>query len=449
MDTLDILTEQQRRTLNQYQSITQNEDIEEAVRTLIGHKWNLEAAIQNRYNTTLYDVEDEEGSPSTSLLGNRASPPIPPRSLHTRRYRLKNFFMWPFNLVWNVSWSVFQFAARLFYRPAITYPRRDPFSDADRFLRDFESTYGNTHPHFFEGGYTQALKAAKTQLKYLIVILQSDEHDDTDHFCRHTLTSPELLEFLHNNEVIIWGGNVRNTEAFQVSNTLQATTYPFLAIISLQSSTNSTAKMTVIDRIEGPISATNLIHRLETAFSRAESTLSQLRRERDQRERERLLREQQESAYRESLRKDQEKEERARLAKEKKKKEEEARLMALRNRDTYIQYLRYKMSHEMEGDNVTRISFRLGNGDRVIHKFNGDDSLESLYQFVEIYPYIDDPVEEDVTEPPRDYVHNYKFTIHSTFPRREYLPDASVKIKDEKELWPSATLIVDVQEDDS
>src|SRR4051794_11088857 len=59
--------------------------------------------------------------------------------------------------------------ARLLYRPSIAAPRRDPRSEADRFLREFESTYGTTHPTFFsEGGYTQALTAAKNQLKYLL-----------------------------------------------------------------------------------------------------------------------------------------------------------------------------------------------------------------------------------------------------------------------------------------
>lgn len=75
---------------------------------------------------------------------------------------------------------------RLLYKPSIpiTAPRRDPRSEADRFLRDFESTYGTVHPDFFEGSYTQALDTSKKELKYMMVILQSEEHDDNDAFCR-------------------------------------------------------------------------------------------------------------------------------------------------------------------------------------------------------------------------------------------------------------------------
>lgn len=74
---------------------------------------------------------------------------------------------------------------RLLHRPTIAAPRRDPRSEADRFLRDFESTYGTIHPDFFsEGGYTQALNTAKNELKYMLAILSSEEHDDHDKFYR-------------------------------------------------------------------------------------------------------------------------------------------------------------------------------------------------------------------------------------------------------------------------
>lgn len=118
--------------------------------------------------------------------------------------------MWPFSLAWRIIASLFQFTgkihvslyiyiyiyhdthlsvARLLYKPSITGPRRDARTEADRFLRDFESTYGTTHPAFFsEGGYTQALKAAKHELKYMLVILCSEEHDDNDTFCRFVYT---------------------------------------------------------------------------------------------------------------------------------------------------------------------------------------------------------------------------------------------------------------------
>lgn len=55
---------------------------------------------------------------------------------------------------------------------------------------------------------------------------------------------------------------------------------------------------------------------------------------------------------------------------------------------------------------------------------------------------------EKVKEPPADYTHKYKFTIHSPYPRMEYEPDNKTKLSDIKSLWPSATLVVDSVDDD-
>ncbi|KAI9361780.1 thioredoxin-like protein [Pilaira anomala] len=354
--------------------------------------------------------------------------------------------MWPFNLVWKLSWRVFQIAAHLLYRPSITASRRDPRSEADRFLRDFEFTYGTTHPKFFEGGYTQALRVAKQDLVYLVVFLSSEEHDDHDTFCRETMTNPELISFLNTHQVLVWGGNVRYTEAFQVSNTLQATTYPFLAIVALQT-THGVQKMSVIDRMEGPTTAANVMRRLESAMARVDVQLNQLRNERAQREAERMLREEQDKAYRQSLLADQEKERKLKEEREAKARAKERKELRVKQRQEYIQYLvsKFKTAEESK-EKMTKISFRLADGERVIRKFDGNDSLETLYQFVEAYPYLKQ-YNKVSPSPPVNYQHEYKFSIHSSYPRTVYEPNTEIKIKDQKGLWPSATLIVDSNEE--
>ena len=84
----------------------------------------------------------------------------------------------------------FRFIARLLSRPSITshtssqQQRQDPRSVAARFLREFEMKYGESHLEFYQGGYSQALENARRDLRYLMVVLQSDEHDDTEQFSR-------------------------------------------------------------------------------------------------------------------------------------------------------------------------------------------------------------------------------------------------------------------------
>jgi CO dehydrogenase/acetyl-CoA synthase beta subunit len=95
-----------------------------------------------------------------------------------------------------------------------------------------------------------------------------------------------------------------------VSTTLQATTYPFIAVITLQypgGAVNATPKMTVVDRIEGVNDATTVVRRLQSAKERYGPVLDRMRREKEEREMERSLRDEQDRAYRESLKADQEK----------------------------------------------------------------------------------------------------------------------------------------------
>ncbi|CAO0791138.1 unnamed protein product [Mucor circinelloides] len=453
MDALNSLTDHQRSVLEQYQSRTYSEDIASSIRILTENNWDIELAEQNSYQNTdsrSYAMHHEHDSPSSTsaLLGNNTNT----SSTRSSNKRFLWIFMWPFSLAWRIIASLFQFTARLLYKPSITGPRRDARTEADRFLRDFESTYGTTHPAFFsEGGYTQALKAAKHELKYMLVILCSEEHDDNDTFCRETLTDVELLDFLRQNQVICWAGNVRYTEAYQVSNTLQATTYPFLAIIALQQ-TNGVSKMSVIDRIEGPISASSIIRRFDSVIVRIGHSLDHLRAERAQREAERRLRQEQDQAYRESLNADQRKRELLQKKKEAALKAKQAKEILARKRQQYIRYLcQHALKRDIAPDQkTTRISFRLSNGDRVIRQFSGDDTLVSLYEYIEAYSHMDSMTSSDdeSVSLPEDYVHQYKFSMHSPFPKTVYLPDPTRKIIDEKGLWPSATLIVDTNEEE-
>ena len=61
---------------------------------------------------------------------------------------------------------------------------------------------------FFEGGYAQAFDLAKRDLRYLVVVLLSPEHDDNSIFVRDTLLAPEFVAFVNDpsNNVTLWAG---------------------------------------------------------------------------------------------------------------------------------------------------------------------------------------------------------------------------------------------------
>lgn len=117
-----------------------------------------------------------------------------------------------------------------------------------------------------------------------------------------------MIEFIKEKNILVWGGNVRESESHKVSYALQATRYPFLALIALQTSTGQSApKMTVIERMEGPCHREELVSQIEIAMERQGAVVNRLKNERSQREFERQLVKDQDYAYHQSLKADQEK----------------------------------------------------------------------------------------------------------------------------------------------
>jgi len=60
----------------------------------------------------------------------------------------------------------------------------DPVADVLSFIRLYEENYGYDHPVFYQGTYSQALNDAKQELRFLLVYLHCEEHQDTAKFCR-------------------------------------------------------------------------------------------------------------------------------------------------------------------------------------------------------------------------------------------------------------------------
>uniref|UniRef100_V5GHU4 UBX domain-containing protein n=1 Tax=Kalmanozyma brasiliensis (strain GHG001) TaxID=1365824 RepID=V5GHU4_KALBG len=107
----------------------------------------------------------------------------------------------------------------------------DPRDNAETFVRELEEQTGATTdasavsrqdsgtrapvptrlPPFFIGGYADALKAAKEQIKILAIVLVSREHGDDDRFKQNTLTDGDLVDLLSKDDFIVWGGDPLST----------------------------------------------------------------------------------------------------------------------------------------------------------------------------------------------------------------------------------------------
>jgi FAS-associated factor 2 len=268
----------------------------------------------------------------------------------------------------------------------------DPNGASTRFLLNYEQRYGRNHPEFFQGTYNQALDSAKRELKYFLAIVQSDGHDDTDVFNRTTLGSERVIQYLRENNFLVWAGSVREPEGYQVSNLLQASKFPFCALVAPQGS-----MMKVFDRIEGIQSADELIGRLQRKISVLQAQLEAVRRERLERDLNRRIREEQDAAYQASLQADQEKERRVREARE-----EEARLQQEKEELLVKQQQAKELAERIRNDKVSRktreieaakvywksvpepatgakLSIKLPNGERVVRKFAANDTIKVCF----------------------------------------------------------------------
>ncbi|CAG8447970.1 11910_t:CDS:2 [Cetraspora pellucida] len=330
------------------------------------------------------------------------------------------------SLVRNILQAFFYF---IIPRPAIADPQANRIRDSRltaQFIEKFEQKYGRTHPDFFQGSYSQALERAKNDLRFAMIILQADEHDNTKKFNR----------------------------------TLQATTYPFVAVIVLATphgNTGTGPRMTVVDRIEGSLSPEILIARFTILLSRYGPGLQRFRNERAERDAAREIREQQDNAYLASLEADREKERKAReledakkLASERAKKEAEERMLLLANKEKWRRWALTQLPNEPNQNetDVASLSFRLLNGERVVRRFRADDTVEMVYIFVDTYHIRNETSSSADVQPPKDYEHNFDFLLVS-FPRTVHQADKFKTIKNESGLWPSANLIVEsLTEDD-
>jgi FAS-associated factor 2 len=335
----------------------------------------------------------------------------------------------------------------------------NPRDTAARFKREFEEEYGHHSLPLFDGGYNQALDLAKRDLKFLLVILISPEHDNTSNFTRDTLLSPDVSSFINDpaNNIILWGGNVQDSEAYQASTQLRCTKFPFSALIA-HTPRQGPNTMSTVARLAGYMPPRTYVAKLQSAIATYSEQLDTVRAARTAQQLERTLRQEQDTAYERSLTQDRE---RARL-----RREAEAAVAAAQKKaaeeavaaENYAKNLRqWKLWRAAtltpEPDADSKDSIRIGlrfpkSAERVTRRFCADASIEELYAFVECYEVLkQEGVLENIREP-IGFKHEYGFRLVSPMPRIMYSLEEGGSIRER--LGKSGNLIVEptVEEDE-
>ncbi|XP_011333890.1 FAS-associated factor 2 isoform X2 [Ooceraea biroi] len=355
-----------------------------------------------------------EGRPSMYAQDSRSRPPQVVDDSSSRIY-----FSYPgssgggggllsfiFSMCYNIVSSILQLVLAIFRRN-VRPVASDPVEDVVSFIRTYEERYGNVHPVFYQGSYSQALSDAKQELRFLLVYLHKDEAQEVDQWCRNTLCDPEVIRYI-NTHTLFWACNVKSGEGYKVAEALKAGSYPFLALIVLKDN-----KMTIVGRLEGAPSSADLTSRLQAIIERNEINLIQTRRDRAERNAAQSLRQQQDRAYEESLRADQEKdrkreeERRAREEQEAREKEE------LNAQELEIQRIRLekeltvgKVPLEPEPSSPHACHLQIKLGERTMkRRFLMTDTVKDVYHWIFSQP--DSPA---------------SFEITTSFPRRVLYP---------------------------
>lgn len=332
-----------------------------------------------------------------------------------------------------------------------------PTDSAGRFAREFEEEYGQHDLHFFDRGYAQAYDLAKEELRYLLVILISPEHDDTSAFVRETLLAPEVVKYINDlqHKIILWAGNVQDSEAYQVSTALNCSKFPFAALIVHTPQDSSTA-MSTIARITGLQPPSAFTAKLRQAISQHSPALERARASRNEQQAARNLREEQNTAYERSLAQDRERARQRRAAEAAQRRAEEeakAKAEALEAQSRQMERWRRWRAQSIppepgpDAKDITRISVRMTSGERVIRKFAGDAEVEELYAFVECYEQLQAADSTPIIDAPAEYEHEYKFRLVSPMPRVEYRIETGTTISET--IGKSGNLIVEpIDEED-
>lgn len=311
------------------------------------------------------------------------------------------------------------------------------------FLSSFEQQYGTTHPFFYACHFVEALKIAEEDHKFMFLYLHSPEHPFTPSFCRETLCSEVVVQFLDAN-FVCWGALANRGEGLQMGATLQPASFPFCAIVAPASGDN----LAVLQQIEGPVSPAELVEILQRTMEEQGLAFGSARaKEKEKRRADQRLREEQDAAYAAALQADQEREILTKNSHSEARVQQQAEASNRVNNEkdkqsaTNIQHSKVKeatTSRETQpkdvasrgnGAQVTQLLIRFPNGEKREQSFLSSDKVQAIYRYIDSVGL-------------GGGVGNYR--LISSFPRKVYGVDQmGLSLKDAG-LHPRASLFLEL-----
>ncbi|GFZ07834.1 hypothetical protein Acr_19g0007710 [Actinidia rufa] len=307
------------------------------------------------------------------------------------------------------------------------------------FLTSFEQQYGASHPFFYACRFLEALRMAREEHKFVFLYLHSLDHPFTPAFCRETLGSELVVQFLDAN-FVCWGAVANMGEGLQMCGTLQPASFPFCAVVAPASDDN----LAVLQQIEGPVSPAELLEILQRTMEEQGVAFGSGRvKEEENRRADRLLREEQDAASLAVLHIDQERlvnfpteervQNRARASTTvdhgKQKQNTTAEEASKVKEATTSRETKPKDTASRRNDaQATQILIRFPSGERREQSFLSTDKVQAIYRYI------------DSLRLPG--IGNYR--IISSFPRKVYGVDQMGMTLKDAGLHPRASLFLEL-----
>ncbi|ABN65505.2 predicted protein [Scheffersomyces stipitis CBS 6054] len=337
----------------------------------------------------------------------------------------------------------------------------DPIDKVNRFVRDLEDNLtaeqilseGEYLPPFYQGSYTQALYMTTNRAKFLFVYLTNPHNESSSTLFKKVITNPDFINLFKSKDIIIWGGDLTNPEAYQLANSLNVTKFPFLGLLCLTRTTKmspqgpikTSPKISLISKIQGGFSEdvdvrVLIQNKFRKKIGKYEQELSSIRSELRDTFLNQVLLKQQELNYQESLAKDRAK----KLAKQR----EHLRKQYLLYRADYFRQLKA----DKNAAGKAKIAIKFTSGIRTTFLFPAESKVDDIFMLVELINrgYLEDDSAittistEEAESKFKDFTMDYKFKLTSPLPPRTSLNDViDCQIKDVGVVYPNGVLIVE------
>eukprot|EP01080_Neovahlkampfia_damariscottae_P010886 gene10886-3590_t len=307
-------------------------------------------------------------------------------------------------------------------------------------LRQFLELISNSkdHPYFFNGTYDDAFDESRRQSKILISILYSESIEDSVLFCKKILSNEIILEMISNN-FILWCGNIENEKQIaslqrmmmrngMIGSTFEPKIFPATSLVAYFNKSIS-----ILDIIEGPIEIDNLISKL---FHVLETYGDLLKEDIDttsnyQKSKTEVLLDEQDLKYQEIVKKDLEKFEKEKIEKEKAEMERKQKEELENQKKLNFEKKKKNFPDEpKDGEKeISKILFRLSNGSKIERKFKDTDTIELLFDFLEVkYGLDSEKIELFLNFPKKNY--NISNIQNLTLKSENLCPKAALFVKD-------------------